>query len=639
METPAENNPDARSPGGSSSVRPRLLMMALGALGVVYGDIGTSPLYAVRECFSEAHPVPVSVENVLGVLSLIIWSLILVISIKYLILIMNADNRGEGGVFALMALVHSRLEKKPKLGFFVQATAILGAALLYGDGMITPAITVLSAVEGLETLTPALEPFVIPAAVGILIGLFTFQRHGTEKVGRVFGPVMLLWFGALAALGISWIAREPGIFAAFDPRHAVSFFLHNGFEGFLVLGAVFLVVTGGEAVYADMGHFGVRSIRFSWFAMVFPALLLNYLGQGALILTDPSAVKNTFFRMAPAWALYPLVALATAAAIIASQAVISGAFSLTRQALQLGYLPRMEIRHSSARQIGQIYIPMVNWLLMLCTIGLVLGFRSSGNLAAAYGIAVSTTMVLTTVLAYYCARIYWKWSAGAALFAIVPFLLFDSAFLLSNTVKIHHGGWFAFLAAMVIFVLLTTWIRGQEILSVQRKSIALSDQEFLESIRINPPQRVAGAAVYLSSDVDGVPRSILHNLKHNKILHQRVVFLTILTMESPRVAMEERVQATILGEGFFRIVAKYGFMESPHVPRLLKQIAIPGFEYKEMETTFFTSQKSLVVTSAPKMSKWRKHLFSFMERNAQRVVFHYRIPPYRVVEMGVQIEF
>ena len=624
---------------GSTTFDRRFFFLIVGSLGVVYGDIGTSPLYAMRECFSESHNLPVDPQNVLGVLSLIVWSLILIISLKYLLLVMRADNNGEGGVFALMTLAVSKISGKERQRMFLQVLGILGAALLYGDGMITPAITVLGAVEGLSVVAPVLDSFIVPIAVGILLALFMFQSRGTERIGWVFGPVMIVWFVCIAAMGIPWIIRRPEIFAALNPYYGVNFFLNNGWNSFLALGSVFLVVTGGEAVYADMGHFGKRPIRFSWFTLVFPALLLNYFGQGCLLLETPASAGNPFYRLAPLWAVYPLVVIASMAAVVASQAVISGAFSLTRQALQLGYCPTMEIRHVSPEQIGQIYVPAVNWFLMISTIGLVLGFRSSGNLAAAYGIAVSTTMVITVILAYFCTRAVWGWNPFTSIIVLAPFLVLDGAFFLSNSMKLHHGGWFAFFVGVVVFMLLTTWKKGQAMLERQKREESLSIKQFLESIKLNPPKRVPGTAVYLTSDPESVPRSLLHNLKHNRTLHERLAFLTVITTEAPRVTSDKRLRQEVIQESFFRIVAFYGFMESPDIPKLLRHVSLPGFDYKPMETTFFNSQRTLIPTKRRGMATWRKHLFGVLDRNAQRVILHYNIPPNRVVELGAQIEF
>jgi KUP system potassium uptake protein len=572
-----------------------LLTLSLAALGIVYGDIGTSPLYAVRESFLPAPGVRPTPQNVLGVLSLIFWSLVLVISVKYLVFILRADNRGEGGILALTSLVTpAHAMRGGRWGLIL--LGLFGTALLYGDGMITPAISVLSAVEGLEVLTPALAPYVIPVTIAILAALFYFQSHGTAGVGRVFGPITLLWFATLAALGVWHIVRTPAVLGAVVPTHAVRFFVANGWHGFLVLGSVFLVVTGGEALYADMGHFGRRPIRLAWFAVVLPALLLNYLGQGALLMRDPSAVENPFYRMAPSWALIPVVAIATAATVIASQALISGAFSLTLQAVQLGYAPRVQIDHTSARERGQIYIPSVNWALMASCIALVLGFRSSTNLAAAYGVAVTTTMAITTLLFYFVARERWHWGVARAGLVTGGFLAIDLAFWGANLVKIPHGGWFPLVVGAAVFTLLTTWKKGRLILNERMQERTLPRELFLESLMRHPPHRVPGTSVFMYGSSAGTPPALLHNLKHNRVLHERVVFLTIRTEEVPQVAPEERARVTELGHGLWEVVLRYGFMEDADVPAALLALGYPGLPFGPMETTYFLGRETLLVT-------------------------------------------
>jgi KUP system potassium uptake protein len=617
-----------------------LALLSLGALGVVYGDIGTSPLYAIRECFYGEHAVAVSRGNVLGVLSLIFWSLTLVISIKYLAFILRADNRGEGGILALMALVHpehSPANVRRRHGVLI-ALGLFGAALLYGDGMITPAISVLSAVEGLEVATPLFRPYVIPLTVVILIGLFLFQRRGTAGVGAVFGPVTLVWFATLAALGGNAIARHPEVLAAVNPGHGVAFFAANGLRGYLVLGAVFLVVTGGEALYADMGHFGTRPIRLTWFGLVLPALLINYFGQGALLLADPTAAQNPFYHLAPAWGTYPLVVLSTAATVIASQAVISGSFSLSMQAIQLGYLPRLSIRHTSAEERGQIYMPQVNWLLMLATIGLVLGFRSSSNLAAAYGVAVTTTMVITTLIFYRVARELWGWPRWAIGALCLTFLVVDLAFFGASMSKIGHGGWFPLVVASAIFVVMTTWRRGRQILGDRLREGALETRTFLADTKLGQLPRVPGIGVFLTGRAEGVPPALLHNIKHNKVLHQKVVLLTVLTEEVPRVEAGNRLEVEDLGQGFFRVGGRYGFMEEPDVPRLLKAAAVHGLEVDPAHTSYFLGRERLLATSRPGMALWREHLFAILSRNAMGATAYFHLPTNRVVELGAQIE-
>jgi KUP system potassium uptake protein len=612
--------------------------MSLGALGIVYGDIGTSPLYSLRECFHGAHGVPPTHANVLGVLSLVFWALIVVVTLKYHVYVLRMDNRGEGGILALMGLVHKESGKQTGFRRLIVPLGLFGAALLYGDGIITPAISVLSAVEGLEVVTPAFTKFVVPITIVILIGLFLFQKHGTGRIGSVFGPVMLLWFGSLAVLGISGILRDPSVLAAVNPAHGFHFFARNGFHGFLVLGAVFLVATGGEALYADMGHFGERPIQVDWFGFVGPSLILNYFGQGALLIHNPEATSNPFYRLAPGWALYPLLILATAATVIASQAIISGAFSLTRQAIQLGYLPRMRIDHTSAREIGQIYVPGVNWALMFSCIALVLGFGSSSRLASAYGVAVTTTMVITTILAYFAARHVLGWNIAAAVTVTAAFLFADLAFFGANMVKVVHGGWFPLAVALGVFTVMATWRRGRQILFDRIQEVGMSDGDFLKSIARRLPPRVSGTAVFMDRTIDEIPLPLLHNLKHNKVLHEKVVLLTIVTKEVPYVSDEEQTEVRELGAGLYRLVARYGFMETPEVPALLANVEIPGVSFDPASTTFFLGRETLLATSRPGMAIWRERLFSWMVRNAEGAALYFRLPPNRVVELGAQIE-
>ena len=612
--------------------------MSLGALGVVYGDIGTSPLYAMRECFSGTHPIAVTPQNVLGVLSLIFWSLVIVISIKYLVFVLRADNRGEGGILALMSLVRSGAEGAKRSRWFIVAIGIFGAALLYGDGVLTPAISVLSAVEGLSLVAPVLNRLVVPMTALILIGLFFFQKRGTGQVGAVFGPVTFIWFVTLAMLGVSHLVREPHVLAAVNPVRAIDFFVRNRWHGFITLGTVFLVVTGGEALYADLGHFGKRPIRVAWFAVALPGLLLNYFGQGALLLRAPETAPNLFYKMAPTWGLIPLVILATAATVIASQAVISGVYSLTRQAVQLGYLPRLEISHTSAREIGQIYIPAINWSLCVGCLALVFGFRNSSNLAAAYGVAVTTTMVITTLLLFTVERELWGWKLPASLAFTAFFLAIDISFFGANIVKIAHGGWFPLLVAAAIFTIMTTWRRGRRILTDRIREQAMLDPEFVTSIMRHPPPRVSGTAVFMDRTVDGIPLALLHNLKHNKVLHEKVVLLTIVTEEVPYVPDEEQVQTKDLGHGIYRVVAKHGFMEYVDVPEMVRSIDLPEVSFEPDHTTFFLGRETLLATNRPGMAIWREQLFAWMTRNAQGAALFFRLPPNRVVEVGAQIE-
>ena len=630
---PTETHAHAAPPSGRY-----LALMSLGALGIVYGDIGTSPLYAMRECFSGTHPIAPTTTNVLGVLSLIFWALVVVISIKYLVFVLRADNRGEGGILALMALARPRSEGVRGRRWVLVGIGLFGAALLYGDGVITPAISVLSAVEGLTVAAPVFERAVLPATIVILLCLFFFQKRGTGGLGSIFGPVTLVWFVTLALLGVSQIIREPRVFAAINPLRAVDFFVTNRWQGFLTLGTVFLVVTGGEALYADLGHFGKRPIRLAWFAIVLPALLLNYFGQGALLLRTPEAAPTLFYRMAPGWALYPLVGLATAATVIASQALISGVFSLTSQAIQLGYIPRLKIEHTSARERGQIYIPAVNWALMVACIALVAGFQTSSNMAAAYGIAVTGTMVITTLLLFVVERKVWGWSLAGALAFSGFFLTIDMAFFGANIVKVAHGGWFPLLIAGAIFTLMTTWQRGRRILYDRIQESALSDDNFLQSIAGHSPPRVSGTAVFMDRTIEGVPLTLLHNLKHNKVLHERVLILTITTEEVPYVADEAQAEVRDLGQGICRIVARYGFMESPDVPELLKGLDLPGARFDPDSATFFLGRETLLATRRAGMALWRERFFAWMMRNAQGAALFFRLPPNRVVEIGAQIE-
>jgi len=619
-------------PGGSS-----LALLCLTALGVVYGDIGTSPLYAMRECFYGAHAVPVSPENILGVLSLIFWSLIIIVTVKYHVYILRADNRGEGGIMALMALV-TRGEKKARLHFLLIALGLFGGALLYGDGIITPAISVLSAVEGLQIATPFFKPYVIPITVAIIIGLFLFQKKGTHRVGVIFGPITLLWFFTLAMLGLINLLKEPSVLKSVNPIHAVDFFARNGLSGFLVLGAVFLVATGGEALYADLGHFGEKPIQIDWFSMVAPSLLLNYWGQGALLLRNPEAAHNPFYLLAPSWALYPLVFLATLATIIASQAIISGVFSLTRQAVQLGYAPRVDIIHTSTKEIGQIYIPGANWLLMIATIWLVISFKTSSNLAAAYGVAVTSTMMITTLLAYFVTRHIWKWPMWLSLVVTIAFFAVDAAFFGANAVKIAQGGWVPLLIGSLIYLMFTTWKRGREILYARLQDAVLPLSQFIDDVKKTNITRVSGTAVFLNSDPFGTPIAMLHNIKHNKILHQRNIILTIVNEEIPHITKNERAKVEQLGEEFYRVILRYGFMEDPDVPSALKSLEDQGLNIEPGAATYILSRNTLKASKGPGMALWREKLFTFMTRNASRPTEFFKLPANRVIELGMQIE-
>ncbi len=617
----------------------RTMTLALAALGVVYGDIGTSPLYAVKECFHGEHAIALSQPNILGVLSLIFWSLLIVVSLKYVMFVMRADNKGEGGIFALLALVKSSVERSDKTRHTLLITsALFGAALLYGDGIITPAISVLSAMEGMNVATNAAEPFIIPGTCVILVALFWVQKRGTERIGRVFGPLMILWFSVLATLGVMAIAGQPHILVALNPIHAVRFFVVNHWHGLIVLGSVVLCITGGEALYADMGHFGRRPIRMSWYAIVLPSLVLNYFGQGALLLARPDMAFNPFFALVPQVLLYPMVALATIATVIASQAMISGVFSLTQQAMQLGYCPRMHIINTSAETKGQIYLPGVNNAMMLACIGLVLAFKSSSGLAGAYGIAVTATMAITSVIFFFVVHTLWRWSVWKTAPLITLFLLFDITYLVSNLLKIFDGGWFTLTVAGFIMLGMVTWREGKAALGRQFQSMGLPMDLFLNSLVAGkPPVRVPGTAVFMSVSSTGTPITLLHHYKHNKVLHEQILLLSIVSAESPFVPAGQRLTVTSLGHGFFRIIATYGFMQTPNVPDILQQAKSHGLNVELMNTTFYLGRESLLTGGPSRMSSWRKSLFAFMSRNAWNATTFFGIPPGRVVELGTQV--
>jgi KUP system potassium uptake protein len=640
VPVPAAHVASHDEPHARSTPRGRYLFtLAVAALGVVYGDIGTSPLYALRECFHGPHAIPVTAANVVGVLSLVFWSLVLVISGKYIGFVLQADNRGEGGILALTALatpikIVSRTERWPLV-----ALGIFGAALLYGDGMITPAISVLSAVEGLHTATPVFDPYVEPITIAILVGLFFLQSRGTGSVGQIFGPVTFVWFATIAVLGALEIARYPTVLQAVNPAHALHFFASNGWTGYFILGTVVLVVTGGESLYVDLGHFGPRPIRLVWFAVVMPSLLLNYFGQGALLLSQPEAAVNPFFLLAPGWALYPLVALATCATVIASQAVISGAFSITMQAVQFGFLPRMRITHTSSREYGQIYIPSINWALMIACIILVLGFESSSNLAGAYGIAVISTMTITSMMFFVVAHRRWGWNLGVVLGLVGLFLAVDLAFLGANLVKIPHGGWFPLVAATVVFLVMTTWKTGRRTLTHLLLSNALPIEQFMDHIRRTPPLRVPGTAVFMNSNVSGTPAALLHNVRHNHVLHERNIIVTAKTMQVPRVDPAERVVVERLGEGFWRVFVNFGFSEEPDVPAVLADLDDPELTLDLKEITYFLGRETLIATRhVDQMAPWREKLFVAMQRNATNATSYFRLPTNQVIELGSQVE-
>jgi KUP system potassium uptake protein len=633
-----------------------LSALAFTALGVVYGDIGTSPLYAIQLCFSGHHSIDPTPENVIGVLSLIFWSINFIVSFKYITFVLRADNRGEGGTFALLAQVRP-LTRSSSGRMALVALGLFGAALLYGDGVITPAISVLSAIEGLAVATPAVSDWVWPIAAVVLTGVFALQKRGTAKIGGMFGPVMAVWFTSIALLGIRGIAMAPEVLKAVNPWYAVDFFIRDGIQGFLILGSVVLVVTGAEALYADMGHFGRRPIRLSWFAVVLPCLLINYFGQSALLLVSPEARTNPFFSLVPSWALYPMVGISTAAAIVASQALISGAFSLTRQAVQLGYIPRVTVVHTSSTQIGQIYIPEVNWALWLGCIFLVVTYQESSNLGAAYGIAVTGTMLTTTLLFHTVLCDRWNWPRWRARALTSLFLAVDASFFSANLIKIQEGGWFPILVGIGVYLLMTTWSRGRARLQAIVQENTLEMDLFLSDVARRNPPRVPGTAVFLTSNISGAPPVLLHHLKHNKVLHEKVILMSVVTEEIPAVDEDEdqRVECQELGEGFFKVIAHYGFMESPDIPQALAELGRGSgngrpVTIKALETSFFLGRETLIATrntpahvpvpdAIGRMSMWRKRLFILMTRNARSATAFFGLPPNRVVELGAQIQF
>lgn len=617
----------------------RQAALMLGALGVVYGDIGTSPLYALRECFSGTHGAAPTADNILGILSLILWTLCLVVSFKYLGLVMRASKQGEGGILTLLSLaipIHQHSIRRG--GRFLLVIGIFGAALLYGDGIITPAVTVLSAVEGLEVATPMFKPYVVPIAIVILISLFAVQRFGTGRVGSIFGPVMLSWFAVLGLMGLHGIIMAPEILKALSPHYGIMFLMHQGHLAFVVLGAVFLSVTGAEALYADMGHFGLQPIRKAWFFVAFPGLLLNYFGEGALLLKNPKAIENPFFMLAPEWALLPMVVLATMAAVIASQALIAGAYSLTMQGIQMGLLPRLIIRHTSHITRGQIYMPQVNLFLMLACVALVVGFESSSRLAGAYGIAVSLTMLITTLLFFSAARQLWQWHVVRAGFVCGLFLIVETAYVSANSLKILQGGWFPLVIGLLVFALMSTWLKGRQYLRNRLSNVILPFNEFLKDEGVSKARRVPGTAVFLSGNPGGTPLALLHNLKHNKVLHDRLVILTITTEEIAIVPHQDRISLERMEGNIYRIHGHYGFMEQPDVPALLRSCEPLGLKLKESDTTFFLSRETILPGTKPGMALWRRKLFAAMSRNAQSATAFFNIPPNRVVELGMQVE-
>ena len=623
------------SPTGNKTKRSAL---TLAALGVVFGDIGTSPLYTMKEVFSAGtHPVALTQTNMYGILSLIFWALIMVVSVKYIAFIMRADNRGEGGIMALLAQASHHAGNSPKRQHIIMLLGILGACMFYADGMITPAISVLSAVEGLEVAAPILHPLIMPVTLIILFLLFFVQSKGTALVGAFFGPVMLVWFGTLGVLGTISIIDNPSILHALNPIYAVQFFAVSPWIAFVALGAVVLSVTGAEALYADMGHFGRFPIRLAWFGFVLPALILNYFGQGAMILKHPETVKNPFYLLAPEWMLFPMIILATMAAVIASQAVITGAFSVSRQALQLGYLPRMNVEHTSESQEGQIYMPRVNWSLMIGVMALVIGFGSSGDLAAAYGIAVTGDMVITTLLAGVVFRYMWGWSKLRTGALLTLFLTVDIAFFSANVLKIPDGGWVPLVIGIIIFTLMITWKTGRSFLYLQLKNEAMALTPFIEAVGAHPPTRVPGNAVFMTPNLEGVPHAMLHNLKHNKVLHENVILLNVRFLDIPFVPIEERVEVEILPHQFYKVSVVYGFKDAPDLPRDLTLCEAKGLMLDAMDTSYFVGKESLIASGHGDMATWRKKIFIGLFRTAETITNQFKLPPNRVVELGAQM--
>jgi KUP system potassium uptake protein len=613
--------------------------LIIAALGVVYGDIGTSPLYTVKETFSPRVGIPLTAENIFGGLSAIFWALVLVVCLKYLLIVLRADNRGEGGAFALIALATSAVRDRPRLRPALLTLGLIGASLFYGEVVLTPAISVVSAVEGLQVGASALGPWVVPITVVVLIALFAAQSAGTGRVGALFGPVCAIWFLSLGAVGVYNIIRNPAVMEAVNPVHAIGFVSGHGHASFVVLGAVLLAITGVEALYADMGHFGKSPIRIAWFALVLPALLLNYFGQGALLIADPTAISNPFYLAFPSWALYPMVALATAATVIASQAMISGAFTVTKQAIQLGVLPRMNIVHTSSREIGQVYVPALNWLMLAGVIVVVFVFRTSSNLAAAYGVAVTGLMLMTTLLSFFV--FYYRWKFNLWLCALVAgfFLIIDVSFLSSALLKVPNGGWFPLTLGAAVLLMMLTWIKGRELLFARLRSLAIPLESFLEDLFQEPPHRVRGTAVFLTATPEAVPHALLHNLNHNKVLHERIVFLTVVLREEPWVPLAERVEVIPLGNGCFRLMLTFGYMDQTDVTKaLLQDCPAAGLNFEMMQTSFFLSRETVMPVAGGGMALWRDHLFAAMQRNAGNVVEYFNIPTNRVIELGTQIE-
>jgi KUP system potassium uptake protein len=633
----AELSPEGELGESRSDASTGLAGLSVAALGVVFGDIGTSPVYTFRECFNPQHGLPLDAEHLLGILSMIFWALIIVVTVKYVVLIMRADNQGEGGILALLALALAGARVERSRAFLI-LLALGGAALFYGDSMITPAISVLSAVEGIGVATPVLSRFVLPLTIIVLLALFLFQKGGTGRVGRLFGPVMILWFAVLAVSGVLQIAEAPRVLAALNPAHAVGIFVAAPAAGFVVLGAVALAITGGEALYADMGHFGRFPIRLAWFAVVLPALVLNYFGQGALILGNKAAIENPFFRMVPDWGLFPLVLLSTAATVIASQAVISGAFSLSRQAIQLGLMPPLDLFQTSARAHGQIYIPQVNWLLLIAVLALVLAFQSSSALASAYGFAVTGTMTVTTVLAGAVIRSVWRWQWPIIAVVLVPIMTVDLALFGANALKIPSGGWFPLVIGLAVFTIMTTWRTGRRLVLARLASKAIPLASFLATCEEAPETRVSGTAVFLTTQTEHVPTTLLHNLKHNKVLHRTVLLVRVVTEHIPRVAGKDRIKARELGSGFWQIELHFGFAQTPNVPRELGRAEIPGLQLDPAQISFFVGRANVKSGSRPGMAQWRERLYSGLARIATRPTEFFRISSDRVIELGAEVE-
>jgi KUP system potassium uptake protein len=612
--------------------------LTLAAIGVVYGDIGTSPLYTMKEVFSKEHGLMLNQENLVGVVSLIFWGLTIIVALKYVTLVLRANNRGEGGIMALTALAMSAVKHKPHWHYLVMLLGLTGAALFFGDGVITPAISVLSAIEGLKVAAPGLQQYVVPLAVAVLVALYLLQKRGTAGIGKWFGPVMLVWFATLAAMRIVNIVQNPEILAALNPLHAARFLMHNGWLAFVALGAVVLAFTGSEALYADMGHFGKKPIRTAWFLVVFPALSLNYFGQGALLLSNPDAVSNPFFQQLGAWSIYPLVILSTLATVIASQATISGAFSVTHQAISLGFLPRMEVVYTSEREIGQIYIPLVNWLQFTAVIIAVIGFGSSSNLASAYGVAATSTMLMTTILTFFVIRYKWQYPLLLSFAATGFFFLIDIALFSSTTLKIPTGGWFPLVLGATMVMIMLTWRTGRELVTENMKKHAIPLEEFFQSLFISPPSRVPGTAVFFRAEGDGVPQAMLHNLRHNKVLHQRTIFLTVFDGDIPFIAPAHRVRVKALGEECYQVNVYYGFKEERDIPLALELCTGAGLKFELMDTSFFIGRQNVIPTVSPGMALWREQLFATMSRIARDTADYFRVPSDQVIELGAQVE-